>query len=146
MTVAGLSVDAVAQPDRVLHFRALFFVAAAWNVAGAVMGLFFLDVLSEHAWPGTALVGDPISIQFAMTVFALIGVLGLGYAFVAFDPTRNRGLVLVAAIGKPIVLALGVYYSWGLGSAWLLVPAGGIVFFTSSFWWFLFSTRRSGWY
>jgi hypothetical protein len=40
-----------------------------------------------------------------------IGVLGVGYALVAFDPSRNRGLVLTAAIGKPVILALGVYYS-----------------------------------
>jgi hypothetical protein len=55
-------------------------------------------------------------------------------------------LVLIAAIGKPVVLALGVYFSWGEGSVWLLIPAAGILLFTLSFWWFLFSTRELGWY
>lgn len=146
MVVATSPTDALPQSSRARRFQALFFVACAWNVAGAIMGLFFLESLSRLAWPGTGFLGDPISTQFAMMVFGLIGVLGVGYALVSFDPGRNRGLVLTAAIGKPVVLALGVYYSWGIGSAWLLLPAFGIVFFTASFWWFLFSTRESGWY
>lgn len=146
MVVANSPADALPQSSGAERFQALFFVASAWNLAGATMGLFFLDSLSGLAWPGTGLLGDPISIQFAMMVFGLIGVLGVGYGLVAFDPGRNRGLVLIAAIGKPVVLAFGVYYSWGVGSAWLLLPAFGVVFFTASFWWFLFSTRDSGWY
>lgn len=126
--------------------RALFFGAAAWNLAGAAMGLVFLDPLSRLAWPDTSLLTDPVSVQFAMMVFGLVGALAIGYVLVAFDPIRNRGLVLTAAIGKPIVLGFGIYFSWGTGTAWLLIPAAGIVFFTLSFWWFLLSTRESGWY
>ena len=146
MVVANLPADALSQSSRAQRFRALFLLASVWNVARAIMGLFFLDSLSRLAWPGTALLDDPISVQFAMMVFGLIGVLGAGYALVAFDLGRNRGLVLTAGIGKPVVLAFGVYYSWGVGSAWLLLPAFGVLFFTVSFWWFLFSTRESGWY
>jgi hypothetical protein len=108
MVVANSPADALPLASRLQRFQALFWVASAWNVAGAIMGLFFLDALSRLAWPGTVLLGDPISFQFAMMVFGLIGVLGVGYALVAFDPGRNRGLVLTAAIGKPVVLALGV--------------------------------------
>ncbi len=146
MVAANSPAATLPESSRAKGFQLLFYVASAWNVAGAIMGLFFLDSLSRLAWPGTALLDDPISIQFAMMVFGLIGVLGVGYALVAFDPSRNRGLVLIAAVGKPIVLAFGLYYSWGVGSAWLLLPAFGVVFFTASFWWFLVSTRESGWY
>ena len=110
------------------------------------MGLLFLEPLSRLAWPDTSLLTDPISVQFAMMVFGLIGALAIGYVLVALDPNRNRGLVLTAAIGKPIVLAFGIYFSWGTGTAWLLIPATGILFFTLSFWWFLLSTRESGWF
>jgi hypothetical protein len=55
-------------------------------------------------------------------------------------------LPTTAAIGKPVVLGFGLYYSWGVGSPWLLVPAAGVLFFTLSFWWFLFSTRDHGWF
>ena len=127
-------------------FQALFVAAAAWNLVGALMGLVFLKPLSKVAWPDAALLADPISVQFTMMVFGLIGVLAIGYGLVALDPSRNRGLVLIAAIGKPVVLAFGVYFSWAEGSAWLLIPAAGVVAFTLSFWWFLLSTREEGWY
>lgn len=128
------------------RFRFFFLAAAIWNFAGGAMGLVFLEPLSKLAWPRTALLGDPISVQFAMMVFGLVAVLGIGYLLVAFDPGRNRGLVLTAAIGKPVVLALGTYFSLGAGTPWLLIPAGGVVVFTLGFWWFLFSTRDLGWY
>ena len=44
------------------------------------------------------------------------------------------------------ILAIGVYYSWGVATAWILFPAAGIFFFTSSFFWFLYTTRELGWY
>lgn len=131
---------------RAQRFRPLFLVAAAWNVAGATIGLLFLEPLSKLAWPETTLLSDPISVQFTTMFFGLVGVLGIGYLLVALDPSRNRGLVLTAAIGKSVVLAFGIYFAWGVGTVWLLIPAAGVAFFTLSFWWFLFSTRESGWY
>ena len=146
MTAASSPVERSVASNDLHRFQALFLAASAWNVAGAIMGLFFLDPLARLAWPGARFLEDPISVQFAMMVFGLIAVLGVGYALVALDPSRNRGLILTAAIGKPLVLAFGIYYSVGVGTAWLLLPAAGVVFFTSSFWWFLFRTRESGWY
>ncbi len=140
------STNATSGSASVQRLQALFFAAAAWNVAGATMGLLFLEPLSKLAWPGSTLLSDPISVQFTMMVFGLIGVLALSYVLVALDPSRNRGLVLTAAVGKSVVLMIGIYFSWSTGTAWLLIPAGGVAFFTLSFWWFLFSTRESGWY
>ncbi len=125
MVVAARSATgATSRSSSVQRFQVLFFVAAAWNAGGAALGLLFLQPLSKLAWPGTTLFDDPISVQFAMMVFGLIGVLGLGYFLVALDPSRNRGLVLTAAIGKPIVLAIGIYFSWG-GSFSPRVSRGG---------------------
>ncbi len=146
VTTANPSANTRSAPRSVQRFQALFLLAAAWNLAGAIMGLVFLEPLSKLAWPEAALLNDPISTQFTMMVFGLIGVLAIGYLLVAFDPSRNRGLVLVAAIGKPVVLAFGIYFSWSTGTSWLLVPAAGVVFFTLSFWWYLVSTRELGWY
>ncbi len=147
MVIAANSpTNGTSESGSVQRFQALFFAAAAWNLAGAIMGLLFLEPLSKLGWPGTTLLSDPISVQFTMMVFGLIAVLAIGYLLVALDPSRNRGLVLTAAIGKAVVLAFGIYYSWGVGTAWLLIPAAGVAFFTLSFWWFLFSTRESGWY
>ncbi|TFH24504.1 MAG: hypothetical protein E4H03_03495, partial [Myxococcales bacterium] len=78
---------------RAQRFRPLFLVAAAWNVAGATIGLLFLEPLSKLAWPETTLLSDPISVQFTTMFFGLVGVLGIGYLLVALDPSRNRGLV-----------------------------------------------------
>ncbi len=138
--------NSVPQSDSAQRFKGLFFAATAWNVSGAILGFFFLDPLSKLLWPGTELLNDPISVQFTMMVFGLIGVLAISYLLIALDPSRNRGLVLTAAIGKAAVLAIGIYYSWGVGTAWLLLPGAGILFFTSSFFWFLYSTRELGWY
>ncbi len=79
MVVAASSLpEATSQSSRVRGFQVLFFVAAAWNAGGAAMGLLFLEPLSKLAWPGTTLLDDPISVQFAMMVFGLVGVLGFG--------------------------------------------------------------------
>ena len=146
MAIATNSISAAkSMVDSSKRFRPLFLAAALWNFVGA-MGLFFLDPLSELAWPGSGVLQDPIARQFAMMVFGLIAVLGVAYFLVSIEPNRNRGIVLTAAIGKPVILGFGVYYSWGLGSLWLLGPAAGILFFTLSFWWFLISTRDRGWF
>ena len=143
MTIAMNSASASESLSDSSRFRPLFLAAALWNFVGA-MGLLFLDPLAELAWPGSGVLRDPIARQFAMMVFGLIAVLGVAYLLVGIEPNRNRGIVLTAAIGKPVVLGFGLYYSWGVGSLWLLGPAAGILVFTLSFWWFLISTRDRG--
>jgi hypothetical protein len=145
--MAGSSImSATSGSEKTEAFRTLFFAAAAWNLSGAIIGFFFLDPLAAIAWPDSDFLSDPIAVQFTMMLFGLIGVLGISYVLVALDPGRNRGLVLTAAIGKAVVLAVGGYYSWSVGTLWLLLPAAGVLFFTTSFFWFLVSTRESGWY
>jgi len=147
MTTATTTIGALGHAPAVSSpHRTLFVVAALWNFGGAAMGLLFFDPLAAIAWTTPGPLHDPVAKQFAMMVFALVGVLGIGYVIVSIDPTRNRGLVLTAAIGKAAVLAVGAYYSWGVATAWLLVPAIGITFFTLAFSWFLVTTRDQGWY
>jgi len=146
VSAASSATEATPVSDGLHRFQTLFLAAAAWDFAGAIMGLLFLEPLSKLAWPHTTLLSDPIAVQFTLMVFGLIAVLAIRYLLVALPPARTRGLVPTAAIGKPVVLAFGIYFSLGVGSLWLLIPAGGVVVFTLSFWWFLFSTRELGWY
>lgn len=68
---------------------------------------------------------------------------GIGYAIVARDPSKNHGLVLVAALGKTYVFVL-----WT--AAWLrsemtdlaLAGAAGDLAFAAAFAWFLLRMRR----
>ena len=127
--------------DRSRHRWALFFFAAAafnfcmggpiffasaWSYAIAYVGIPNADVL--RFW------GD-----FGFAVL----LIGVGYAIVGFDVTRNRGLVWLGIFAKAFdVVALSLRWSQGLAHPIVLVPAAIDGLFLIFFAVFLVRTRR----
>ena len=75
--------------------RLLFLVAAAFNIAAVVIFVVAERPLRELLGP--AMTENPVARQLAMWS---VLVFGLGYLWIARDPTRNHGLIGIAAIGK----------------------------------------------
>lgn len=96
MSEVGAATDAV----RARFYRLLFLAAAAWNVLSAAAVLFLLTSLKfrrEMGYPGQV---DTISLQLLATCLFVFGV---GYYWVSRDLARNRDLVKLGVIGKPLV-------------------------------------------
>ena len=99
MSEAGAATDAV----RARFYRLLFLAAAAWNMLSAAAVLFLLTSLkfrSEMGYPGQV---DTISLQLLATCLFVFGV---GYYWVSRDLARNRDLVKLGVIGKPLVFLI----------------------------------------
>jgi hypothetical protein len=82
------------------YCRWLFVTAAIWNLLSAGAVLFLLTDASfrrEMGFPGPA---DSISLQL---LAACLFVFGLGYYWVSQDLSRNRDLVKLGVVGKPLV-------------------------------------------
>ncbi len=82
------------------YYRWLFLGAAVWNMLSAVTVLFLLTNSKfrlEMGFPGPP---DTISLQLLASCLL---VFGLGYYWVSRDLSRNRDLVLLGVIGKPLV-------------------------------------------
>jgi hypothetical protein len=82
------------------YYKRLFVAASAWNMISAISVVFFLTNSSfRHAigFPGTP---DVISLQL---LSSCLFVFGLGYFWVSRDLSRNRDLVTLGVIGKPLV-------------------------------------------
>ncbi len=81
--------------------RPIFIAAALFNLfVGAAM-------MAAPAWVGE-LAGSPYHPAALLTVRTaglLIAVFGIGYAFVAADPLRNRDLIRLGIIGKSSFIA-----------------------------------------
>ena len=85
---------------RTNYYRWLFVAAALWNAISAGAVLFLLTnpkFRQELEFPGPA---DTISLQL---LASCLFVFGLGYYWVSRDLARNRDLVKLGVIGKPLV-------------------------------------------
>lgn len=105
-------------------WRPFFIAAAAFNfVAG--LGL-MLAPAAAYAVAGTA---PPASLE-ARLMGWLIAALGIGYAVVARDPSRNRGIVQAGTIGKLGAVALvgAHWFSGQAPAAFALAILGDLVF------------------
>jgi|SRR5271169_5138705 hypothetical protein len=96
-----VSESAYATADsRAPYYRLLFLAAAAWNALSAGAVLFLLTrakFRQEMGFPGAP---DTISLQL---LASCLFVFGVGYYLVGRDLSRNRDLVKLGVIGKPLV-------------------------------------------
>jgi hypothetical protein len=76
-------------------WRGFFWVAAAFNVFGGLMGWFnFEKQLTDAGFPA------PNYPFFAQLLFLAVIIFGIGYAMVAVDPLRNRNIVWLGLLAK----------------------------------------------
>jgi hypothetical protein len=86
--------------SRARYYRFVFFMAAVWNAFSAGAVLFLLtsaNFRQEMGFPGPP---DTISLQL---LASCLFVFGVGYYLVSRDLSRNRDLVKLGVIGKPLV-------------------------------------------
>lgn len=76
-------------------WRIFFVVAALFNAFGGVMGL--LSFEKPFADAGLPAPNYPF---FAQLLFIAVIIFGIGYAMVAADPLRNRGIVWLGLLSK----------------------------------------------
>ena len=99
----GIETFAAQGVPRERYYRLLFVTAAIWNLLTAGAVLFLLTDASfrrEMGFPGPS---DTISLQL---LAACLFVFGLGYYWVSRDLSRNRDLVKLGVVGKPLVFVV----------------------------------------
>jgi hypothetical protein len=124
---------------RAPYYRWLFVLAAVWNQLSACAVLFLLTnpkFRQDMGFPGPP---DTISLQL---LAACLFVFGVGYYLVSRDFSRNRDLVKLGVIGKPLVTLVFFAHALAHEIPWLLtVPSVVDVLFGALFLEFLVRTR-----
>lgn len=129
--MAGEAAIAVAIA-RARYYRWLFLSAAVWNMLSAGAVLFLLSdakIRGEMGFPGLP---DTIGLQL---LASCLFVFGLGYYWVSRDLSRNRDLVKLGVIGKPLVFV--VFFGHALAqeiSVLLVIPSTVDLLLERCFW------------
>jgi hypothetical protein len=122
------------------YYRGLFFAAAAWNTISAGAVLFLLS--NAKARQGMGFPGSPDTLSLQLLAACLF-VFGLGYYWVSGDLSRNRDLVKLGVIGKPLVFLVFVGHALAREIPVLLVaPSVVDLLFGALFLEFLLRTCR----
>ncbi len=131
------------RPRELSFFRAVFALAAVWNLAGGIIGYFN----PEHAFHllfGRELV-DPLYYGIYRGACGTTLVYFIGYSVVALNPVRHTGIVLVGGIGKiGFVIQLVKFYLAGIANANAFVVIVGDVIFFGLFLFYYLRVARSG--
>jgi hypothetical protein len=136
--MAGEAAIAVASA-RARYCRWLFLSSAVWNMLSAGAVLFLLSdakVRGEMGFPGPP---DTIGLQL---LASCLFVFGLGYYWVSWDLSRNRDLVKLGVIGKPLVFV--VFFGHAIAQeipVLLVIPSTVDLLFGALFLEFLLRTR-----
>jgi hypothetical protein len=87
--------------------RRFFRIAAAWNLlaAGGAMLQPALVYRMDYGYDGPI---EGIWLQLHYGFWLCVAVFGVGYALVAADPTKNRGIVVMGVVGKT---AIALYWT-----------------------------------
>jgi hypothetical protein len=94
---------AVLADSRARYYRLVFLAAAVWNALCAGAVLFLLS--SEKFRGEMGFSGPPDTISMQLLASCLF-VFGVGYYWVSRDLSRNRDLVTLGVIGKPLVFVV----------------------------------------
>lgn len=84
-----------------VYGRALFAIAAAWNLGAAAMLIFNPDFLLVRLG-----IHDPAARLLARSFASSVTTWGIGYALIAFDQKRFRNFAWLGVISKTIFFAI----------------------------------------
>lgn len=128
MTTNDLSKDMGGR--ELLSFRSLFVIAALWNFAGALPGLFDSAGMFEREFGRN--LADPVMVAVYRGAWVTALLYGFGFLIVALNPVRHTGVILMGGLGKGLfALNLAYMYLSGWTSDFaIVVIAGDIIFFT----------------
>jgi len=127
MTTNDLSKDMGGR--ELLSFRSLFVIAALWNFAGALPGLFDSAGMFEREFGRN--LADPVMVAVYRGAWVTALLYGFGFLIVALNPVRHTGVILMGGLGKGLfALNLAYMYLNGWTSDFaIVVIAGDVIFF-----------------
>ncbi len=135
--------NAALPPRETRLFRACFLVAAAWNFAGALPGVF--DPAGMFAREFGHALADPVQVAIYRGAWGTALLYGFGFLMVARDPARHCGVVAMGGMGKVLfALNLAWMYLNGWTSAFAVVVILGDIVFAAVFVAYFLRLRRSG--
>lgn len=124
-------------------FRAVFVIAALWNFAGALPGVF--DPAGMFAREFGRTLTDPVHVAVYRGAWGTALLYGFGFLAVARHPARHAGVVAMGGLGKALfALNLGSMYSNGWTSGFALLVILGDIVFVAAFAVYFLRLRRHG--
>ncbi|MBX7059635.1 MAG: hypothetical protein K1X75_16345 [Leptospirales bacterium] len=124
-------------------FRALFVLAAVWNMIGAGFGYFNTAYTFAHFF-GKELT-DPLILAIYRGAWGTTLIYFFGYLIVAKDPLKHSGIVIVGGIGKVAFAAkLLQLYLVGLAGPVIFVVVIGDLIFSLLFVFYFYRLYRAG--
>lgn len=126
------------------RFRPLFYVAALWNLAAAGVALWDPAYHARVFFGSDQGLASPEAAMNTQILWVSIAFFGIGYWIVARDPSKNHGLVLIAALGKTYTAILWLSsFLMGTVTSFALLGAAGDLIFAGFFAYFLLRTHGS---
>ncbi len=115
-------------------WKPLFYVAAAYNIAAAAVALIAPRFHTESFFGPDAVIEGSVAFVNTQAFWVSVLLFGVGYWMVARDPSKNHGIVLLAAIGKTYVFAIWAWhYAQGSMTAFALFGGVGDLVFAGIF-------------
>jgi hypothetical protein len=123
--------------------RALFVIAAIWNLAGSIPAI--ADASGMFAREFGRDLTDPVMVAVYRGAWATSLLYALGFLLVARNPERHVGIVLMGGLGKALfAMNLAWMYLSGWTSDFALVVIAGDAVFVTLFLVYLSRLRRAG--
>jgi hypothetical protein len=115
-------------------WKPLFYIAAAYNIMAAAVALIAPRFHTASFFgPDTAFEGS-VALLNTQAFWVSVLLFGLGYLMVARDPSKNHGIVLLAAVGKTYVFVIWAWhYAQGSMTAFALLGGVGDLIFAGTF-------------
>lgn len=123
--------------------RAMFVMAAVWNLCGGVLGYFNPGYTFELLFDRAA--EDPVLLAVFRGATGTTLTYFFGYLIVALNPLRHTGIVIVGGIGKlGFAVQMLKFYSAGLANANALVVVVGDMLFCALFLIYFYRMHKNG--
>jgi len=103
-------------------WRKFFLIAALFNIFGSVPGILFPTRQVQFMYGLET--SDFYVLNFHNIFFYFVLIFGIGYLYIAHNPGKNIGIVVMGIIGKSIV-AVHFYYFYLIDKATILPVFSG---------------------
>jgi len=113
-------------------------LAGLWNLGIGLTGLLFHNFAMGLFFGPAAVTGDFLALLMTRIVMLAIIIFGIGYIMAAFDPERNRGVIILGLLSKFILFAIYTwYFIFDLATILAFLAVLGDLFWGFLFIWFL---------
>jgi len=127
-------------------WRVFFLIVALYEILGCLATTFDLDGHTSTFFLGSDYVAGPAADLYAHLAWLMLVILGFGYGLVAYDPSRNRGVLWIGILVRlSFVVGWAQYWVRGIVKQSVLVIGLVDVLLIVLFLVFLVRTRRLGW-